>query len=195
MKIIVGLGNPGIRYRMSRHNIGFQVVDRLAQISHLSIHTKRFKSLYGTGRIDSQQVILAKPITYMNRSGEAVKKATDFFQLGVEDLVVVHDDMDLPFGTLRFKRRGGDGGHQGLRSIIELTGENNFLRLKVGIGRPPQGMDPAEYVLKAFDKIEQDHLYLTLSQAAESLRVMLSEGLEMAMNQFQKKPRLPSLKL
>ena len=180
---------------MSRHNIGFQVVDRLAQISHLSIHTKRFKSLYGTGRIDSQQVILAKPITYMNRSGEAVKKATDFFQLGVEDLVVVHDDMDLPFGTLRFKRRGGDGGHQGLRSIIELTGENNFLRLKVGIGRPPQGMDPAEYVLKTFDKIEQDHLDLTLSQAAESLRVMLSEGLEMAMNQFQKKPRLPSLKL
>lgn len=195
MKIIVGLGNPGIRYRMSRHNIGFQVVDRLAQISHLSIHTKRFKSLYGTGHIDSQQVILAKPITYMNRSGEAVKKATDFFQLGVEDLVVIHDDMDLPFGTLRFKRRGGDGGHQGLRSIIELTGENNFLRLKVGIGRPPQGMDPAEYVLKAFDKIEQDHLDLTLSQAAESLRVMLSEGLEMAMNQFQKKPRLPSLKL
>jgi len=195
VKIIVGLGNPGIRYRMSRHNIGFQVVDRLAQISHLSIHTKRFKSLYGTGRIDSQQVILAKPITYMNRSGEAVKKATDFFQLGVEDLVVVHDDMDLPFGTLRFKRRGGDGGHQGLRSIIELTGENNFLRLKVGIGRPPQGMDPAEYVLKTFDKIEQDHLYLTLSQAAESLRVMLSEGLQMAMNQFQKKPRLPSLKL
>jgi len=195
VKIIVGLGNPGIRYRMSRHNIGFQVVDRLAQISHLSIHTKRFKSLYGTGRIDSQQVILAKPITYMNRSGEAVKKATDFFQLGVEDLVVIHDDMDLPFGTLRFKRRGGDGGHQGLRSIIELTGENNFLRLKVGIGRPPQGMDPAEYVLKTFDKIEQDHLDLTLSQAAESLRVMLSEGLEMAMNQFQKKPRLPSLKL
>jgi len=195
VKIIVGLGNPGIRYRMSRHNIGFQVVDRLAQISHLSIHTKRFKSLYGTGRIDSQQVILAKPITYMNRSGEAVKKATDFFQLGLEDLVVVHDDMDLPFGTLRFKRRGGDGGHQGLRSIIELTGENNFLRLKVGIGRPPQGMDPAEYVLKAFDKIEQDHLDLTLSQAAESLRVMLSEGLQMAMNQFQKKPRLPSLKL
>jgi len=195
VKIIVGLGNPGIRYRMSRHNIGFQVVDRLAQISHLSLHTKRFKSLYGTGRIDSQQVILAKPITYMNRSGEAVKKATDFFQLGVEDLVVVHDDMDLPFGTLRFKRRGGDGGHQGLRSIIELTGENNFLRLKVGIGRPPQGMDPAEYVLKTFDKIEQDHLDLTLSQAAESLRVMLSEGLEMAMNQFQKKPRLPSLKL
>ncbi len=194
MKIIVGLGNPGIQYRMSRHNIGFQVVDRLAQISHFSIHTKRFKSQYGTGRIDSQQVILAKPITYMNRSGEAVKKAADFFQLGVEDLVVVHDDMDLPFGTLRFKRRGGDGGHQGVRSIIELTGENSFLRLKVGIGRPPHGVDPAEYVLETFDKIERVDLDQILSQAAESLRVMLLQGLEKAMNQFQKKPRVSSLK-
>jgi PTH1 family peptidyl-tRNA hydrolase len=194
VKIIVGLGNPGIQYRMSRHNIGFQVVDRLAQTSHLSVHTKRFKSLYGTGRIDSQQVILAKPITYMNRSGEAVRKAADFFQLGAEDLVVVHDDMDLPFGILRFKRRGGDGGHQGVRSIIELTGESNFLRLKVGIGRPPHGMDPAEYVLEAFDKIERADLDQILSRAAESLRVMLLEGLEKAMNQFQKKFRLPFLK-
>ena len=191
MKIIVGLGNPGIRYQMSRHNIGFQVVDRLAQISHLSIQAKRFKSLYGTGRIDSQQVILVKPATYMNRSGEAVKKATDFFQLGLEDLVVIHDDMDLAFGALRFKRRGGDGGHQGLRSIIGLMGENNFLRLKVGIGRPPQGMDPAEYVLEAFDKIEQSRLDQTLTLAAESLRVMLLEGLEKAMNQFQRRSRFP----
>jgi PTH1 family peptidyl-tRNA hydrolase len=187
VKIIVGLGNPGVQYRMSRHNIGFQILDRLAQISHLSIHTKRFKSLYGKGSIDSQQVVLTKPITFMNRSGEAVKKTTDFFQLGVEDLVVVHDDLDLPFGRLRFKRRGGDGGHQGVRSIIESLGENNFLRLKVGIGRPPEGMDPAEYVLEAFDKTEQSRLDQVVSQGAESLRVMLLEGLEMAMNQFQKR--------
>ena len=187
MKIIVGLGNPGVQYRMSRHNIGFQILDRLAQISHLSIRTKRFQSLYGKGSIDTQQVILAKPITFMNRSGEAVKKATDFFQLGVEDLVVVHDDLDLPFGRLRFKRRGGDGGHQGVRSIIESLGENKFLRLKVGVGRPPEGMDPAEYVLEAFDKMEQSRLDQVLSQGAESLRVMLLEGLERAMNQFQKR--------
>jgi PTH1 family peptidyl-tRNA hydrolase len=113
----------------------------------------------------------------------------------VEDLVVIHDDMDLPFGKLRFKRRGGDGGHQGVRSIIEVTGGNNFLRLKVGIGRPPQGMDPAEYVLEAFDKGERVYLDQTLSQAAESLRVMLLEGIEEAMNQFQKKSRLSSLEL
>jgi PTH1 family peptidyl-tRNA hydrolase len=193
VKIIVGLGNPGIQYRMSRHNIGFQVVDRLAKISRLSIRTKRFKSLYGTGYIDSQQVVLAKPTTFMNRSGEAVKKATVFFHLRVEDLIVVHDDLDLPFGRLRFKRRGGDGGHQGVRSIIELMGGNNFLRLKVGVGRPPQGMDPAEYVLDVFDNIEQPRLDQILSQAAESLRVMLLEGLENAMNQFQKKSLLSPL--
>ena len=180
---------------MSRHNIGFQVVDRLARVIHLSIRTRRFRSLYGTGRIDSQQVVLAKPTTFMNRSGEAVQKAIGFFHLRVEDLVVVHDDLDLPFGRLRFKQRGSDGGHQGVRSIIELTGGNNFLRLKVGIGRPPRGMDPAKYVLEVFDEVEQSQLDHILSQAAESLRVMLLEGLEKAMNQFQKKSPLSSPKL
>lgn len=189
MKIIVGLGNPGIPYRMTRHNIGFQVVDRFAKLNRIPIRTKRFKSLYGTGRIDSQQVVLAKPRTFMNRSGEAVKRAADFFHLRIEDLIVVHDDLDLPFGRLRFKHRGGDGGHQGVRSIIEMMGGNNFLRLKVGIGRPPQGMDPAEYVLDTFDKVIQSHLDQILSRAAESLNVMLLEGLEKAMNQFQKKDR------
>jgi PTH1 family peptidyl-tRNA hydrolase len=190
VKIIVGLGNPGIQYRMSRHNIGFQVVDRIAQTNHISIRTKRFKSLYGTGRINSQQVVLSKPMTFMNGSGEAVKMATGFFHLGMEDLVVVHDDLDLPFGRLRFKRRGGDGGHQGVHSIIEKMGGNNFLRLKVGIGRPPRGMDSADYVLEVFDRIEQSLLDQILSQAAESLKVMLLEGLEKAMNQFQKKSPL-----
>ena len=186
MKIIVGLGNPGIPYRMTRHNIGFQVVDRLAKLNHIPIRTKRFKSLYGTGWIDSQEVGLVKPRTFMNRSGEGVKGAADFFHLGVEDLVVVHDDLDLPFGRLRFKQRGGDGGHQGVRSIIERMGGNNFLRLKVGIGRPPKGVDPAEYVLETFDRIEQSQLDEILSWSAEALKVMFLEGLEKAMNQFQR---------
>ena len=172
---------------MTRHNIGFQVVERLAKINHIPIRIKRFKSLYGTGWIDSQQVVLVKPMTFMNRSGEAVKKAADFFCLRMEDLVVVHDDLDLPVGRLRFKQRGGDGGHQGVRSIIERMGENNFLRLKVGIGRPPVGMDPAEYVLEAFDRIEQSQLDGILSRAAEALKVVFLEGLEKAMNRFQKK--------
>lgn len=186
MKIIVGLGNPGTQYRMSRHNVGFQVVDRLARLNHIPIRTKRFKSLYGTGWIDSQQVVLSKPMTFMNRSGEAVKKATDFFRMKMEDLVVVHDDLDLPFGRLRFKRRGGDGGHQGVRSVIEGMGGNNFIRLKIGIGRPPLGMDSADYVLDFFDKNELALLDQILSEAADSLKAALLEGLEKAMNQFQK---------
>jgi PTH1 family peptidyl-tRNA hydrolase len=187
VKIIVGLGNPGTQYRMSRHNVGFQVLDRLARLNHISIRTKRFKSLYGTGWIGSQQVLLSKPMTFMNRSGEAVKKTTDFFRLKMEDLVVVHDDLDLPFGRLRFKRRGGDGGHQGVRSILERMGGNNFLRLKIGIGRPPPEMDPADYVLGFFGRNEQPPLDQILSRAADSLKIMLLEGLEKAMNQFQEK--------
>ncbi len=187
MKIIVGLGNPGISYRMTRHNIGFLAVDRLAKVNRTSIRTKRFKSLFGTDRIDSQQVVFVKPLTFMNRSGEAVRGVTDFFHLTAEDLIVIHDDLDLPFGRLRFKQRGGDGGHQGVRSIIERMGGNHFLRLKIGIGRPPEDMDPANYVLETFDKNEQSQLDRILDHAAEAVRVVLLEGLEKAMNRFQKK--------
>ena len=192
MKVIVGLGNPGVHYKRTRHNIGFQVVDRLAEIHHILISTKRFKSFYGTGWIDAERVILVKPMTFMNRSGEAVKKAIHFFHIGIDDLIIIHDDLDLPFGRLRFKRRGGDGGHQGVRSIIELLGENSFLRLKAGIGRPPQGMDPAGYVLTSFDRVEQSHLNEIVSQAAESIVVMLLEGIGTAMNRYQKKRRMES---
>jgi len=118
---------------MTRHNIGFLAVDRLAKVNRTPIRTKRFKSLFGKGWIDSQQAVFAKPMTFMNRSGEAVKRVADFFGSTIDDLVVLHDDLDLPFGRLRFKQRGGDGGHQGVRSIIERMGGNNFLRLKVGI--------------------------------------------------------------
>lgn len=183
----MGLGNPGTPYQESRHNIGFRVVDRLAEINHILISTKRFKALYGKGWIGSQKVILAKPMTFMNRSGEVVKKAVDFFHTGLEDLIVIHDDLDLPLGKLRFKQRGGDGGHLGVRSIIELMGINNFLRLKIGIGRPPKGMDPAEYVLSSFDESEQVFLDGVLTQAAEALKVILLEGVQAAMNQYQRK--------
>jgi PTH1 family peptidyl-tRNA hydrolase len=184
VKAIFGLGNPGVHYQRSRHNIGFQVVDRLAQKSHIVICTKRFKALYGTGWIDSEEVVLAKPMTFMNRSGEAVRKAVNFFNVGMKDSIVVHDDLDLPFGRLRFKRRGGDGGHQGVRSIIESLDGNAFLRLKVGIGRPPKGLDPSEYVLQPFDAMQQSDLDRILTKAAESLGVMLLEGIEAAMSRY-----------
>ncbi len=187
MKVIVGLGNPGVRYQWNRHNVGFQVMDRLAERFSILISTKRFKALYGKGRINSEEVLLAKPLTYMNRSGEAVKEILNFFHTGVEELIVIHDDLDRAFGRLRFKRRGGDGGHQGVRSVIENLGRSDFIRLKVGIGRPPAGMDPADYVLTSFDKTERILLNEILSRTSESVAVMLVEGLETAMNRYQRK--------
>jgi peptidyl-tRNA hydrolase, PTH1 family len=187
VKIIVGLGNPGVQYKNSRHNIGFLVVDRIAKDNHISLSMRLPKIIYGLGWIDSERVVLVKPTTYMNRSGEAMIKAFRLFGGGIEDLITIHDDLDLPFGRLRFKRRGGDGGHQGVRSLIDSIGGNNFLRLKVGIGRPPRGMEPAEYVLETLDKGERSELDEILSQAAEALKVALSEGVDWAMNRFQKK--------
>jgi len=190
VKLIVGLGNPGVRYLETRHNIGFRVVDRLAETYHIPLSTKRHQTLFGTGSIDAQKVILVKPMTYMNRSGEAVGKMVHFFHLGIGNLIVIHDDLDLPFGRLRFKMRGGDGGHLGIRSTIESLGASTFLRLRVGIGRPPKGMESADYVLSSFDTSEQLLLNPTLNQAAEALKVMLLEGVQTAMNRFQKRSKM-----
>jgi peptidyl-tRNA hydrolase, PTH1 family len=189
--VIVGLGNPGGTYQWTRHNIGFQVLDRLAEESHISLGHKHFKAQYGKGFVHSRDVLLVKPLTFMNLSGLAVKRIIHYYKAGPEDLMVIHDDLDLPFGALRIKRWGGDGGHQGVRSIIDSMGGNNFLRLKVGIGRPPRGMDPADYVLRFFDELERRQLEEVLIRAAECLVVMISEGVETAMNRFQKKLILP----
>jgi PTH1 family peptidyl-tRNA hydrolase len=187
VKIIAGLGNPGVRYRWSRHNIGFQVVDELAATHHIPVDQKRFKALYGAGWIDSQKIILLKPMTFMNLSGEAVRRAVDFFKVEMEDLSVAQDDLDLPFGRLRIRRGGGDGGHQGIRSIIERMGGNGFPRLKVGIGRPPPGVDAADYVLAPFEEIERANLDGVLKRASDALAVMLLEGMEAALNRCQRK--------
>lgn len=189
MKIIVGLGNPGPLYERSRHNVGFQVVDRFAAVHHILISTKRFKSLLGKGQIDSREIVLIKPMTFMNRSGEAVQKALHFYEADCEDLIVIHDDLDLPLGKLRFKSRGGDGGHLGVRSIIESVGGNQFARLKIGIGRPPEGVDPPTYVLSSFFPDEEPLLRKVVDQATEALKVMLIEGMQTAMNRFQKKSK------
>jgi PTH1 family peptidyl-tRNA hydrolase len=192
VKILVGLGNPGAHYHWTRHNIGFQVVDRLAETNDISISHTRFQARYGKGLIRSQSVTLVKPLTFMNLSGWAVSKVVDFYKAGLDDLIVIHDDLDLSFGVLRIKRRGGDGGHQGIRSIIESVGGHTFLRLKVGIGKPPRGTDAADYVLSSFDKVERPQLEEVLSRATGCVDVMISEGVEAAMNRYQKKIIPPS---
>jgi peptidyl-tRNA hydrolase, PTH1 family len=190
VKIIAGLGNPGVRYRWSRHNIGFQVVDQLARDRNISAVQKRFNSLFGSGWIDSEKVLVLKPLTFMNLSGGAVRKAIDFFGLGTENLIVVHDDLDLSFGALRIKRGGGSGGHQGIRSIIESLGTGDFPRLKIGIGRPPPKMEAADYVLASFEEDEKSDLGEILQRASEALVVMLTEGLDVALNRCQGKERV-----
>jgi PTH1 family peptidyl-tRNA hydrolase len=192
VKIIAGLGNPGARYQWTRHNAGFQALDRLAESKQILVSTRRFKSVYGRGRIGPQEVLLVKPSTFMNLSGEAVKRVVDFFCISLEDLIVVHDDLDLPLGKLRFKQRGGDGGHQGIRSIIESLGSSTFLRLKIGIDRPPEGVDPADYVLQPLSPSERLEFNHAISWAAESLEVLLLEGLPTVMNRFQRRISLPS---
>ena len=187
MKILVGLGNPGTSYQWTRHNIGFQVVDRVAEENQISICHKRFNAELRKGRVRLEDVLLVKPLTFMNLSGQAVRKVIDFYKGGIEDLVVIHDDLDLALGALRIKRRGGDGGHQGIRSIIDSLGRNDFLRLKVGIGRPPPGMDPADYVLCPFNGTERGQLGEIVSRAAECVSVMILEGVGTAMNRFQKR--------
>jgi len=187
VKIIVGLGNPGVHYQWTRHNVGFRVVDQLSEVQRIPICFRRFKAHYGIGRIHSQDVVLVKPLTFMNLSGEAVRKIANTFSVEKEDLIVVHDDLDLALGRLRVKRKGGDGGHQGVRSIIEAMGGNTFLRLKVGIGRPPRGVDPADYVLSSFEEEDELEIRSTLSKAAETIEVILSEGVDAAVNQLQKK--------
>jgi len=192
VKLIVGLGNPGVRYRWTRHNVGFQVVDRFALSTEIPISTRRFRAVYGRGSLDDEEIVLLKPLTYMNLSGGAVKKAAQAFRIPLEDLIVVHDDLDLSSGNLRFRQKGGDGGHQGVRSIVEAMGGNGFLRLKIGIGRPPKGMDPADYVLTPLEEAERAQFDSIFSRAAESLIVLVLEGIEAAMSRFQRKPILPS---
>jgi PTH1 family peptidyl-tRNA hydrolase len=191
VKIIVGLGNPGATYHRTRHNLGFRVVDRLSERYHIPIRQKRFKAFYGKGSIETIDALLVKPLTFMNLSGVAVKPILDFFKVGSECLIVIQDDLDLPFGKLRFKQRGGDGGHQGIRSIIESIGGSGFTRLKVGIGRPPVNGDPVDYVLSPFEDAESERLDDVVANAAEAIVSLLLEGMAIAMNRFQGKTNPP----
>ena len=147
MKIIAGLGNPGDQYRLTRHNMGFLVVDALAEESGIAIQKKKFEALLGDGRIAEHRVLIAKPQTFMNLSGISVRQVLDFYQKTAGDLLVVHDDLDLSFGTVRVKVGGGDGGHKGIRSLIEHLGVANFTRVRLGIGKPSIKEDVERYVL------------------------------------------------
>jgi len=187
IKLIVGLGNPGAKYSNTRHNIGFKVIDSLGKDCNIKINKKKALSQIGKGKIDSFDVILAKPLTYVNNSGDAVKELLDDFSLTSQDLIIVHDDIDLEKGVLRIKCRGGDGGHNGLRSIISKLQTNTFLRIRLGIGRPESKNDITNYVLSRFDKEEKESFQALTSKATLAIKTLLIKGVTNAMNQFNKR--------
>ncbi|MBI5966520.1 MAG: aminoacyl-tRNA hydrolase [Deltaproteobacteria bacterium] len=188
MKLVVGLGNPGRAYRWTRHNLGFLLIERIARQNGIELSRRGFQSVYGRGKIGNEEVILSKPQTYMNLSGEAVRRLLQFFRIPPENLVVLHDDLDLPLGKIRIRLGGGHGGHQGVKSIIDALGNDGFIRLKVGIGRPVErGQDPADYVLESLTGKAKEEFKAIVERCAQVVEVLLIEGPQEAMEQFHKK--------
>jgi len=182
--LIVGLGNPGLAYRHNRHNVGFMVADALADKLEIPLKRVKFKAQIGNGKLEDIPIIIAKPLTFMNKSGEAVAPLVRYFKVPLERLLVIHDDMDLPLGTLRMRPSGGSAGHNGMLSIFDKLGTNAIPRLRVGIGRPPGRMDPADYVLQDFPKSEEELLSMVIAQACEAALAFITTGLEKAMNTY-----------
>ena len=182
--MIVGLGNPGSEYENTPHNLGFMVIDRLAESNAIRVSRKEKMSLVGLGAVKEKSVALAKPQTFMNLSGPAVKGLLEKYELQPGRLVVVYDELDLPFGTIRLKLGGGDNGHNGLRSITSALRTRDYYRLRVGIGRPPGRMDPADYVLHDFAATERAELPEVIGRSADAIEALMTKGLAEAQNQF-----------
>jgi PTH1 family peptidyl-tRNA hydrolase len=187
VKLIVGLGNPGAAYRLTRHNVGFMVTDRLAHRHRISFDSRKFKSIFGLGRIDGRRVILAKPMTFMNLSGPSVRDLAHFFSLDKENLLVIHDDIDLVFGKIKIKQKGGDGGHKGVKSLVEVFGSGAFARVRIGIGRPDTKQEVKGYVLSRFDASQEEVLDEVITMAQDAVETILLRGLKEGMNRFSRK--------
>jgi PTH1 family peptidyl-tRNA hydrolase len=187
MKIVIGLGNPGRKYERTRHNAGFMAVDELARRLRFDLSAEKYHAFIGKGRIDSEEALLVKPQTFMNESGRSVGAALRYTTAVIADLIVVHDELDLPLGTVRVKTGGGHGGHNGLRSIIDHLGSPEFIRVRVGVGRPAPGFDPADYVLSSFLPGEQQTAAEAMATAADAVQAIVRDGIIKAMNAFNKK--------
>lgn len=188
MYIIVGLGNPTSQYARTRHNVGFDAIDVLAEKYGISVENKKYKSLYGKGIIAGEKVILAKPQTYMNLSGESVKELIDYFKIDEkEELIVIYDDISLEPGQIRLRSKGSAGGHNGIKNIIAHLGGQEFKRIKIGVGEKPAGWDLADYVLGRFPKEERKLIDHALDRAAEAAVMIMTQGIEAAMNAYNRK--------
>ncbi len=182
--LVVGLGNPGREYRETRHNIGFMLIDRVCKAAGLRIGRVQSKALIAVGQFEGIKLVVAKPQTFMNLSGQAVGGLVRYYKVPLNQILVAHDDIDLPFGTLRMRPAGGSAGQKGIASIIQQLGTQEFGRLRLGVGRPPGQMEAADYVLERFLPAEQITLDRLLDRAVDAVRVFMKEGLEQSMNQF-----------
>ncbi|HQF70603.1 MAG TPA: aminoacyl-tRNA hydrolase [Promineifilum sp.] len=181
--LIVGLGNPGRNHAFNRHNVGFMAIDRLALAQGIDMRRVQSKAIVGSGRLAEGAVVLAKPQTFMNLSGEAVGALASFYRIPPSAVLVVYDELDIPFGVIRLREKGGAGGHNGMRSIIQHLG-NDFPRLRLGIGRPPGRMDPAAYVLQDFGRDELPLVSEMLATAGQAITSFVRDGIDLTMSRF-----------
>lgn len=187
MKVIVGLGNPDRKYHGTRHNIGFQTIDYLSDKYGISVDMKKHKGLIGKAIIEGQKVLLVKPMTYMNLSGECLRQVMDYYKLEPEDFIVIFDDVSLDVGQLRIRKKGSAGGHNGIKSIISHLGSMEFPRIKIGVGEKPKGYDLADYVLGHFTKDELAVYDECMPEIAGAVELMVWDEIDKAMNQYNKK--------
>lgn len=187
MFVVVGLGNPGKEYTYTRHNVGFDTIDLLANRNNIKINKIKFKSVYGEGIIGSEKVLLVKPQTYMNNSGITVRDIYNFYKVPPENIIVIVDDIDIDFATVRIKRRGSAGSHNGLKSIIYLLQRDDFPRVKIGIGKKHDNQDLANFVLSRFSKEERVIIEESILTGVESVEAIIKYGIEEAMNKFNTK--------
>jgi PTH1 family peptidyl-tRNA hydrolase len=185
MKLVCGLGNPGPKYDLARHNAGFMICDRFAERLGARFASRRFSSLMAEGRVGDERILLLKPQTFMNLSGDAVSPAVGFYKLSLEDVLVIHDDADLPLGVMRLKRGGGTAGHKGLESLCERLGAPDFHRLRYGIGRPDNPhLDLADFVLQPLSTAERAELERGFALAVDAIGAWITAGIDAAMNDF-----------
>jgi PTH1 family peptidyl-tRNA hydrolase len=192
MHLVVGLGNPGKRYALTRHNAGFMAVDTLSSRTGADCSRSQFGALVDRTDVSSNPVVLAKPQSFMNRSGQPVASLKGYYKVDAEQVVVIHDELDLPFGTVKVKLGGGHGGHNGLRDIMKHFSGKDFVRVRVGVSRPPPGWDVANYVLAPWSGDEQDQLEDVMRRAADAVEVIVSDGAKSAMNQINQRRSVTS---
>ncbi|MNW32724.1 Peptidyl-tRNA hydrolase [compost metagenome] len=186
MKWIVGLGNPGPQYEKTRHNVGFMALDRLAARHGIAVNQSKCKALVGEGMIGGVKTVIIKPMTYMNLSGESIRAYMDYYKATLDDLIVVYDDLDTEIGKIRLRYQGSAGGHNGIKSIIQHTGTQQFNRIRMGISRPEPGYAIVDYVLSTFPKKEKEQLDSMIEETCDALEFSLNETFERTMAKFNK---------